>query len=565
MIDKTEIVDLLFKFLKGVYFKDKVVKDNYEFWYSDIVDDTYYNCVVVKGQIDFKKVVKETLDFYNPRDRTPTFYLIENQYPELEKYLKENNFESDHGDSWMRYNGKPIDVEITLKAKLCETKEDLALCGKLVNLTYVEGDQVYSDMSTVYDRAIVNSFGTPNNEFYIFYEDETPIGTGQVEWDEKSAGLNTIGVLGKHRKKGYGKQITKFLLEKVKGKDVYIQTEKDSFVEKLYGKLGFDKLFCVNYYNLNRLKFGAFQTMKCCAVKPDEKVIILNDHFSKEVSQYVIDAAKKITQNVKVYNIDELGPRPFTISQKLLDEIKNSDVCIQTTSYVFGEISTYYKPISAFVNQTNLRLAVLVDLDEQILKEGINADYEKIKEFSKKVYEKVKGAKQIKVTTELGTDFTIDLGYKWAILDGFPEKGKWVNLPDGEVLTCPKNLNGKLVFDGVIEWLGILEKPITVEMKDNRVVSVDSYSKDFEEKLKTDENSNRIGEFAFGTNLFLKKLCGNLTQDEKFPSVHVAFGDPHESLTGAEWASELHIDCLIMKPTVWVDGEKVMENGNYLI
>ena len=68
-------------------------------------------------------------------------------------------------------------------------------------------------------------------------------------------------------------------------------------------------------------------------------------------------------------------------------------------------------------------------------------------------------------------------------------------------------------------------------------VSASCARKDLEEEFwsycHTDENSDRVGELAFGTNLSLSDMIGVLLQDEKLPGVHLAFGDPYGSQTHA--------------------------------
>ena len=39
-----------------------------------------------------------------------------------------------------------------------------------------------------------------------------------------------------------------------------------------------------------------------------------------------------------------------------------------------------------------------------------------------------------------------------------------------------------------------------------------------------------------------KKIIGNLLQDEKFPSIHIATGCPYPEMTGAKWDSKAHCD-----------------------
>jgi leucyl aminopeptidase (aminopeptidase T) len=74
-----------------------------------------------------------------------------------------------------------------------------------------------------------------------------------------------------------------------------------------------------------------------------------------------------------------------------------------------------------------------------------------------------------------------------------------------------------------------------------------------------------VGELAFGTNIVLDAMIGVLLQDEKVPGVHLAFGDPYGSQTGAPWKSRTHIDVLTRECDVWIDDEQVIEGGRYLM
>jgi len=113
--------------------------------------------------------------------------------------------------------------------------------------------------------------------------------------------------------------------------------------------------------------------------------------------------------------------------------------------------------------------------------------------------------------------------------------------------------------------------PVTLTVKDSRAdlssisCANESLRRDLVEYLSTDSNSNRLGEFAIGTNLALTSLTGNMLQDEKFPSVHCAFGNPLREETGADWESKTHIDGLVLKSSIWVDGRKIMDEGKHLI
>src|SRR5438874_1850289 len=109
--------------------------------------------------------------------------------------------------------------------------------------------------------------------------------------------------------------------------------------------------------------------------------------------------------------------------------------------------------------------------------------------------------------------------------------------------------------------------PLTLTIKVARLVDVACARKDLEQEFwdycHTDENSDRVGELAFGTNLGLTEMIGVLLQDEKFPGVHLAFGDPYGSQTHADWKSTTHVDVLTRQCDVWIDDDQVIDKGRY--
>jgi leucyl aminopeptidase (aminopeptidase T) len=133
--------------------------------------------------------------------------------------------------------------------------------------------------------------------------------------------------------------------------------------------------------------------------------------------------------------------------------------------------------------------------------------------------------------------------------------------------------------DGVVgDWLcaryGLLgSTPLTIEIAGNRIVSCSSTNKqleaDFWAYTHTDENSDRVGEFAIGTNLGVERVIGNILQDEKFPGIHIAFGNPYGEHTGAPWRSGTHIDVVGLGFNIWLESEtgqeQIMRDGRFLI
>lgn len=107
-------------------------------------------------------------------------------------------------------------------------------------------------------------------------------------------------------------------------------------------------------------------------------------------------------------------------------------------------------------------------------------------------------------------------------------------------------------------------------IKNSRIIEVScqknrKLEKEFLEYISHDKNSNRIGEFAIGTNTSVKKIIGNLLQDEKIPGIHMAAGNPYPELTGAKWKSNIHCDGVMPMATVHVDGKPLLVSGKFVV
>jgi len=147
--------------------------------------------------------------------------------------------------------------------------------------------------------------------------------------------------------------------------------------------------------------------------------------------------------------------------------------------------------------------------------------------------------------------------------------------PRREVLTSPARVDGVYVADGVVgDYLcaryGDLQKnPLSVTIENSRIVDVAcdraDLVADFRAYTSTDENSDRVGEFAIGTNIAVQGVIGNILQDEKLPTLHVAFGHPYAEHTGANWRSTTHIDIVGRRFDIWFDGDQIMRAGKFLI
>jgi leucyl aminopeptidase (aminopeptidase T) len=226
------------------------------------------------------------------------------------------------------------------------------------------------------------------------------------------------------------------------------------------------------------------------------------------------------------------------------------------------------------LGELKVRHAHMPGITAQLMQEGMRTDYRLVSQITTAVYDMARMAETIHVTTPDGTDLTarFDPDLRWVPCTGIYHKpGQWGNLPEGETFSAPQTVDGSLVAHVLGDYFsakyGVLKRPVTFELRDGRVTDVRSANPGLVAELvgylDSAENAQRVGEFAIGTNVGLKKLVGNLLQDEKIPGIHVAFGNPYPAETGAAWSSPLHLDVIPLRCTIEVDGEMIMQDGRF--
>jgi leucyl aminopeptidase (aminopeptidase T) len=315
----------------------------------------------------------------------------------------------------------------------------------------------------------------------------------------------------------------------------------------------------------------------CLRVQAGEKVTVITDETTIEIAASIVRELEAVGAPYHAWVLEDLAPRPLgELPREIIEDLESSQVSIFAVQAQANELRSRMQ-MTDVVNRRKIRHAHMVNVNRQIMLEGMRADFLKVDRISVKVVELVRRAKQVRAKTPAGTDLVADLNpnYRWVKTSGIISPDKWGNLPGGEVFTTPGEVNGTFVIDGVVgDWLcakfgSLREHPLTIRVKANRVVEAHSANHDLESDFwsytHTDENSDRVGEFAIGTNIELKDVIGQILQDEKYPGVHIAFGNPYGAHTGAEWYSSTHIHVVGRKFDIWVDDEQIMRDGKFLL
>src|SRR5581483_2097083 len=293
----------------------------------------------------------------------------------------------------------------------------------------------------------------------------------------------------------------------------------------------------------------------------------------------VAAAAMAHHANVTVHFLEHYGERPLTVFS---DEMRNDLIQARPTVTFYiataqpGEISFRIPLLPFLANELKVRHGHMIGIDENLMAEGMCADYDEVFTLTNQVYELVRQAKTIHVTSAKGSDVTATFHEHWHWIPchgRYHEQGKWGNLPEGEVFTAPATVDGVLVCDVLGDYFsekyGVLEHPLVLTVKGGYVTDVASenaaLAQEVHEYLFSVPNGNRAGEFAIGTLTSLKQLVGNLLQDEKMPGLHVAFGNPYPQFTGADWDARIHVDVIPTHCTIEIDDRVIMRDGEFVL
>jgi len=303
----------------------------------------------------------------------------------------------------------------------------------------------------------------------------------------------------------------------------------------------------------------------CLAVKAGETVLIVTDEPKREIGMAIWRAAKSMGTEAM---IAEIMPRA-----------RNGEEPPAPIAALMAASSVVLCPTSKSLTHTaarreacahGARIATLPGVTEDMMIRCLNANYKAIAERSKRLAVALESGHEVHVTSPAGTDIRLVRGDRHAKPDTglYHNAGEYGNLPAGETFFAPieGTAQGVIVFEGAVAGVGKTKKPIRINVRDGLAVEISGG----EEAQKLNDlikplgaAARNIAELGIGTN-DRANITGIILEDEKvMGTVHIALGD-NMSMGGAVSVPS-HLDGLIMRPTVYVDGRMIMDAGRLLM
>src|ERR1700694_2077056 len=234
----------------------------------------------------------------------------------------------------------------------------------------------------------------------------------------------------------------------------------------------------------------------CLRVQPSEKVCVITAEATLPSAAALVHDLETMAAPYHSWVLEDVAERPLAgLPQSILDDLEKSQVSIFAVQVQKNELKSRMQ-MTEVVNRRKIRHAHMVNINRQIMLEGMRADFRKVDRLSQKVVDLVRQASTIRAKTAAGTDLRADLNpnYRWLKTSGIITPEKWGNLPGGEIFTTPGEVNGTFVIDGVVgdylcgKFGNLQGNPLTVRMKGNRLIEAHSENRELESDFWRDTN-----------------------------------------------------------------------------
>jgi leucyl aminopeptidase (aminopeptidase T) len=299
----------------------------------------------------------------------------------------------------------------------------------------------------------------------------------------------------------------------------------------------------------------------CMGVKRGEKVLIVTDPQRARVGQALFKVSEKVGARVLMVLMQTLQRHGQEPPKPVAELMERADVVFAPTTYSLTHTQARLRATRA-----GARIASMPMITERMMgRGGMLANYREVEKLTRRVARRLDRAQKVRITTRKGTDLEFSVRGRRAHPDTglFHKPGDFGNLPAGEAFIAPVEGTGEgeVLVDG--SMVDVLKGTIRMKFENGKATEIRGSKKLVRMLDESEPHSRSLAEFGIGTNP-KARLIGNVLEDEKvLGTCHIALGD--NSTFGGRIRAGIHVDGIILKPTVKLDGKILMENGRLKI
>ncbi len=302
-------------------------------------------------------------------------------------------------------------------------------------------------------------------------------------------------------------------------------------------------------------------------IGPGERfVIVVDDRTDPEIPAELARAARSLGADPVVVTIAPRArsgsepPPPAAAAMAAADVV----LCAASTSL-------YHTAAKAAAQRAGVRGVFNAPYRADAWRSGaMTADFFEIRRRAERLAELLRRTREVRITSPAGTDLRATVAGRepMAWLTGICRNpGEVSALPGGEVSLPPieGSSEGIVVWERVASDLGALDAPIRISIRGGRAVGIEGGAS--ADRLRAIVGSvadaDNIGEIGIGLNP-AARIGDEITEAKKaFGTVHIALGDSANEYGGLV-ECDVHLDGLVMEPTIEFDGEAVVVAGRHI-
>jgi leucyl aminopeptidase (aminopeptidase T) len=303
---------------------------------------------------------------------------------------------------------------------------------------------------------------------------------------------------------------------------------------------------------------------QCMGISPGEEVLVVCNPVTEEIGALMRIEAQGDGADATLAVISERDSAAAEPPRAVAAAMAAADVVLAPTIQ-----SLSHTAARKAASDAGVRIGTLPGVTEEMLGRLMTGDLEEIRRRGWAVVTALNRGTEARITCRHGSDLRIGLQGRMGIVDAgeLGNKGAFGNLPCGEGFIAPVEgtTEGTLVVDGSIASIGLLDTPVSLTVREGNLVEATGNDGGRLLELLTahGEDGTNVAELGIGTNEEAI-LTGNILEDEKIlGTCHVAFGA--SAAIGGTVQVPVHLDCVILEPTVEIDGETIVSGGDLLV
>jgi leucyl aminopeptidase (aminopeptidase T) len=303
---------------------------------------------------------------------------------------------------------------------------------------------------------------------------------------------------------------------------------------------------------------------ECMGVQPGEEVLVICNPVTEELGVLMRIEAQGEGAEATLAVIGERESHAAEPPDTVAAAMVAADVVLAPTIQ-----SLSHTAARKAASEAGVRIATLPGCTEEMLARLMSVDMEELRRRGTAVATVLSAGSEARITCSRGSDLRLGLEGRKAIPDAgvLNARGAFGNLPCGEGFIAPADGAGEgtLIVDGSIAGVGQIDTPVTLTVRGGHLTEATGSDGAILLGLLTEHGpeATSVAELGIGTN-DEALLTGNILEDEKIAgTAHVAFGA--SAAIGGSVQVPVHLDCVILEPTVEVDGETIVAGGELLI